>query len=170
MPNAVSDAVSSVMAVRGYQDKPVPDDVIRRIVESGRLAASGGNRQPWHFVVVRERDGLRALGSLVRTGPYTANAAFAIVVAYEKGNPLGVSDASRAIQSMILTAWADGVGSNWTGFAGMDAVRKHVGLPETYDVIGVLPFGYPARPVKGIKKRRPLGEVASAERYGQPFS
>ena len=158
------------MAVRDYQDKPVSDDLIRRIVEAGRLTASGSNKQPWHFVLVRERDGLRALGSLVRTGPYTANAAFAIVVAYEKGSPLGVSDASRAIQSMILTAWADGVGSNWTGFAGMDAVRKQVGLPETYDVIGVLPFGYPAHPVKGIKKRKALGEMASADRFGQPFS
>src|SRR5579871_3269665 len=100
MPNPVFDAVSSVMAVRDYQDKPVPDDVIKRIVEAGRLSASGSNKQPWHFIVVREREGLRALGSLVRTGPYTARAAFAIVVAYEKGNPLGISDASRAIQSM----------------------------------------------------------------------
>ena len=170
MPNTVFDAVSSVMAVRDYKDKPVPDDVITRIVEAGRLTASGSNKQPWHFVVVKDREGLRALGSLVRTGPYTAKAAFAIVVAYEKGNPLGLSDASRAIQSMILTAWADGVGSNWTGFAGMDAVRKQLGLPESYDVIGVLPFGYPAQPVKGIKKRKPLSEVASAAEYGRPLS
>ena len=170
MANSVFEAVQTVMAVRQYQDKPVPGDVIKRIVEAGRLSASGSNKQPWHFVVVRDREGLRTLGSLVRTGPYTANSAFAIVVAYEKASPLGVSDASRAIQSMILTAWADGVGSNWTGFAGMDAVRKQLGIPDSYDVIGVLPFGYPAHPVKGIKKRKALGEVASAERFGQPFA
>lgn len=170
MANSVFDAVRTVMAVRDYQDKPVSDEVIKRVVEAGRLTASGSNKQPWHFVVVKDREGLRALGSLVRTGPYTAKAAFAIVVAYEKGDPLGASDASRAIQSMILTAWADGVGSNWTGFAGMDAVRKHVGLPESYDVIGVLPFGYPAHAVKGIKKRKALSDVASAERHRRPFS
>ncbi len=158
------------MAVREYQDKPVPADVVTRVVDAGRLTASGGNRQPWHFVVVRERENLRALGSLVRTGPYVAAAAFAIVVAYEKESPIGVSDASRAIQSMILTAWAEGVGSNWTGFGGLDGVRQRVGLPDRYEVLAVIPFGYPARPFKGVKKRKPLVQVASAERFGTPLS
>jgi nitroreductase len=103
---------------------------VGRVVEAGRLTASSANRQPWHFVVVRERENLRALGSLVATGPYIAKAAFAIVVAYEKDSPYGVSDASRAIQSMIITAWAEGVGSNWAGFGGMQGVRQKVGLPD----------------------------------------
>jgi nitroreductase len=71
---------------------------------------------------------------------------------------------------MLLTAWAEGVGSNWTGFSGLDGVRKEVGLPDHYQVIGVLPFGYPARRVEGRKKRKALSEVASAERFGSPFS
>ncbi len=170
MPNQVFDTVRTVMAVRDFQNKPVPDDVVNRIVEAGRLTASGSNQQPWHFVVVRERANLQQLGSLVQTGPYTARAAFAIIAAYEKASPLGISDVSRAIQSMILTAWADGVGSNWTGFSGrLDNVRNAFGLPDRYDVVGVLPFGYPARAIKGIKKRKPLQDVASAERYGQPL-
>ena len=71
---------------------------------------------------------------------------------------------------MILTAWADGVGSNWTGFGNVPEVRQHVGLPDTYDVLAVVPFGYPASPVgKGKKKRKPLGEVVSAERFGNPL-
>jgi nitroreductase len=110
------------------------------------------------------------LGALVRTGPYTAKAAFAVVVAVEKANPLAVSDASRAIQSMMLTAWAEGVGSNWTGFSGLDGVRKKFGIPDSYDVIAVLPFGYPARPVKGIKRRKPLGDVVSLEHFGKPLA
>lgn len=170
MANPVFEAVRTVMAVRGYQDKPVPSDVVDRIIEAARLTASGGNVQPWHFVVVRERAHLSELGALVRTGPYTAQAALAVVVAYRKDSRVGVSDASRAIQSMILTAWADGVGSNWTGFGSLEGIRKAVGLPEEYEVLAVVPFGYPARPVKGVKKRKPLGEVASAERFGSPFS
>jgi nitroreductase len=157
------------MAVRDYQDKPVPGDLVIRIVEAGRLTASGSNRQPWHFVVVRERENLRALGSLVRTGPYIAKAAFAVVVAYEKDSAIAVSDASRAIQSMILTAWAEAVGSNWSGFGGLPGVRQAVGLPDRYEVLAVVPFGYPARPVKGVKKRKPLEQVASVERFGTPL-
>src|SRR5207248_3419602 len=96
MPNPVFDAVRTVLAVREYQDKGVADDVVRRVAEAGRLTASGQNRQPWHFVIVRDRTVLQRLGKQVRTGPYVAGSAFAVVVAIEKDNPLAVSDASRA--------------------------------------------------------------------------
>ena len=74
----------------------------------------------------------------------------------------------RAIQQMMLVAWADGVGSNWTGFGGLEGVREWAGLPDTFDVLGVLPFGYPKRKLGlGKKKRKPFNEVVSAERYGR---
>jgi len=167
MTNPVFEAVRTVLAVREYQDKPIPDEVLRRIVEAGHLSASASNAQPWHFVLVTRRDDLRELGRLVAHGPYIAGAAAAIVVAYEKKNPLGVSDVSRAIQSMILVAWGDGVGSNWTGFGALESVRKKVGLPEGFEVLAVVPLGYPKRKLGlGKKKRKPLAEVFSAERFG----
>lgn len=171
MANPVYEVARTVLAVREFQDKPIPDDVLRRIVEAGRLTASSINLQPWHFVVVTNRDGLRELGAMMKTGRYTANAGAAIVVAYERDSDYGVSDASRAIQSMILVAWAEGVGSNWTGFGGLEGVRKMVSIPDRYDVLAVVPFGYPKRKLgKGIKKRKPLEEVASAERFGTPLA
>jgi nitroreductase len=168
--SSVFDVVRTVMAVREYEDREVPDELVRNVVEAGRLTASSINMQPWHFVVVRRRETLRELGAMMKTGRYTAEASAAIVVAYERKSPYGVSDSSRAIQSMILTAWGDGVGSNWTGFGGLESVREKVGLPETYDVLAVIPLGYPKRRPKGKKKRKPLSEVASAEHYGTPFA
>jgi nitroreductase len=166
----VFDAVRTVLAVRQYQDKPVPAEVVRRIVEAGQLTASSINKQPWHFVVVENRERLRQLGNLVKTGPYIAQAPLAIAVAYETASRFGVSDASRAIQSMVLTAWEDGVGSNWTGFGGLEEVRSFLRLPDEFEVLAVLPFGYPANPVgRGKKQRKPIGEVASREEYGTPF-
>jgi nitroreductase len=170
MADGVFDAVRTVLAIREYRDRKVDDDLIDRIVEAGRLTASSMNRQPWHFVVVRDRDHLRELGTLVATGPYIAQASFAVVAAYETDSIFGVSDLSRAIQSMVLTAWDEGVGSNWTGFGGLDAVRKHVGLGDGYTVLAVVPFGYPAKAVGlGRKNRKPLGEVASSEQAGTAF-
>jgi nitroreductase len=122
----VFEAVRTVLAVRNYQSNPIPESVIRRIVEAARLTASSINGQPWHFIIVRERDTLNQLGSLVSTGRYTAQAAFAIVVAIDKSSPYGVSDASRAIQSMVLTAWSEDVGSNWTGWVGIPSRRALV--------------------------------------------
>jgi nitroreductase len=167
----VFDAARTVLAVREYRDEPVPEDIVRRIVEAGRLTGSSQNGQPWHFVVVTDRATLGRLGEAVSHGRYTADAALAIAVAVERRSRFGLSDASRAIQSMILTAWDEGVGSNWTGFTGMDEVRSTLGIPEDYDVVAVVPFGYPKRKLgKGRKRRKPLAEVASRERFGQPFS
>ena len=172
--NPVFDAVRTVLAVREYQDRAVPAEVVERMVEAARFTASSMNRQPWHFVVVEDRERLKQLARLVPTGPYIASAAGAIVFAFERDSPFGLSDASRAIQDVVLTAWAEGVGTNWAGFGNTadkhDGVRRALGLPDTHQVLAVVPFGYPARPVgKGSKNRKPLGEVASRERYGQPF-
>jgi nitroreductase len=165
----VFESVRTLLAVRSYQDRPVPDAVVRRIVEAGRLTGSGMNRQPWHFIVVRDAETLRRLGALASSGPYVAQAPLAIVVATDRTR-FAVSDASRAIQSMLLTAWADGVGSNWVGFGGLDNARALLDIPANLDVLAILPFGYPARPVgRGKKQRKPLGEVAHLERYGRPL-
>ncbi len=169
MANEVFEAVRMVMAVREYQERELPDDVVRRILEAGHLTAGAANRQQWHFVRVRERQALRKLGSLVRTGGYTRSAAAAVIVACDK-NQYAQSDASRAVQSMILTAWGDGVGSNWTGFGGLENVRQEFGLPDTFDVLAVLPFGYPKRKVVGRKIRKPFNEGVSAERFGRPLA
>ena len=165
----VFESVRTLLAVRSYQDKPVPDAVVRRIVEAGRLTGSGMNRQPWHFIVVRDGETLRRLGALASSGPYVAQALLAIVVATDKSR-FAVSDASRAIQSMLLTAWADGVGSNWVGFGGLDNAKALLDIPANLEALAILPFGYPARAVgRGKKQRKPLREVAHLERYGRPF-
>jgi nitroreductase len=167
----VFEAARTVLAVREYRGDPVPEDVVRRIVEAGRLTGSSQNGQPWHFVVVTDRDMLRQVAGAVPYGRYGADAALAIAVAAERRSRFGLSDASRAIQSMILTAWAEGVGSNWTGFSGEEEVRSTLGIPEAYDVVAVVPFGYPARRLgRGRKKRKPLADVASRDRFSQPFS
>jgi len=168
-PKDVVEAIRTLVAVRSYQDTPVPDAVVRRIVEAGRLTGSAMNRQPWHFIVIRDAETLRRLGTLASSGPYVAQAPLAIVVATDRTR-FAVSDASRAIQSMLLTAWADGVGSNWVGFGGLDNVKALLDIPAGLDVLAILPFGYPARPRGGGKKqRKPLREVAHLERYGRPF-
>jgi len=165
----VFEAIRTLLAVRSYRDTPVPDETLRRILEAGRLTASGMNAQPWHFIVVQDRETLRQLGALAQSGPYIAQAPLAIVVAIDNSR-LAVSDASRAIQSMLLTAWSEGIGSNWVGFRGLDAVKSLLGIPDTLDVLAILPLGYPAGEIgQGKKQRKPLSEIAHRERFGQPF-
>src|SRR5579883_2253957 len=165
----VFDTVRTVLAVRQFQDKPVPESVVHQIVEAGHLTASSMNGQPWHFIIVQNKDTLRELGALARSGPYIAQASLAFVVGMEQ-SPFAVSDASRAIKSMILTAWAYGVGSNWVGFDNLAQGNSVLGIPSEIEILAIVPFGYPVDAIsKGQKKRKPLGAVAHRERWGQPF-
>jgi nitroreductase len=166
----VFNAVRTVLAVRDYQDKPIPPDLLRRILEAGRLTGSSMNGQPWHFIVVDDRDTLRRLAGTSPSMSYVARAPVAIVVAIEK-SPYSISDASRAIQSMVLTAWAEGVGSNWVGFLrSLDQVNSILGIPKEIDVLAVLPLGYPKKTLgRGKKQRKPLSQIAHLGRFGQPF-
>jgi len=165
----VFEAIRTMLAVRRYLDRPVPETIVHRIVEAGRLTGSAMNLQPWQFIVVQDRDTLRRLGALARSGPYVAEAPLAVVVAVDRTG-YAVSDASRAIDSMMLTAWSEGVGSNWVGFGGLEKVNALLGIPSELDVLAILPFGYPADRIgRGKKKRKPLRAIAHRERYGQPF-
>jgi nitroreductase len=165
----VFDAVRTVLAIRQFQEKPISEPIVHQIVEAGHVTASSINGQPWHFIVIQDKEVLRQLGTLARTGPYIAQAPLAIVIGMEN-SPYAVSDASRAIQSMILTAWAEGIGSNWVGFENLQQINPVLGIPEEITILAILPFGYPVATVgKGKKKRKPLGEVAHSERWNQPF-
>jgi len=163
----VCEAVRTGLAVRTFQDKPIPSEVVHKIIEAARLTGSSMNGQPWHFIVVQDRAQLRKLGALAKTGPYIAQALLAIVVVIDR-TLYAVSDGSRAIQSMILTAWSEGIGSNWVGFVEMPEVNKILDIPAALDVLAVVPFGYPAKAVgKGKKKRKALSEVVYWEKFGE---
>lgn len=165
----VNEAIRTVLAVRRYQDKAVPPEVVVQIIEAGRLTGSAMNAQPWHFIVIDHAETLHKLGELARSGPYIAQAPLAIVVVIEPTR-FAVSDGSRAIQSMILAGWAAGVGSNWVGYLGFDEVKTLLGIPAGLDVLAILSFGYPLEEIgKGKKKRKPLAEIASRGRYGEAF-
>lgn len=165
------DAIRTVLAVRQFKDTPIPEATVRQIVEAGHLTASSTNGQPWHFIIVRNKETLNQLGKLARTGPYIAQAPLAVVVGIDRESPYGVSDASRAIQSMILTAWSQGIGSNWVGFNNLPNINSPLGIPENISVLAIIPFGYPVKTIgKGQKKRKPLGEIAHSERWDKAFA
>ncbi len=166
----VASAVKSMLAVRAYQDKPIADEVVTRIVEAARLTGSSRNRQQWDFVVVRTRDRLQQLGALASTGPFIAGAALAIAVVVPDA-PVGYIDGARAAQDMMLVAWGEGIGSNWVGNMNKPEIKELLGIPAEKMILTVIPFGYPAKKVgAGRKERKPLAEIAHAETFGVPYS
>ncbi len=164
----VYKVVKTMLAVRDYTERPIADETLHRILEAGRLTASRKNLQPWHFVVVRDRVLLAQLADLTPSGDYIREAALAIVVLLENDRPVTRTDGARAVQSMMLVAWGEGVGSNWVGWLKREEIKELLNAPADYYLLTVLPFGYPAQRIGlGKKSRRALSEIAHAERYGQ---
>jgi nitroreductase len=166
---SVLECVRGRIETREFKSDPVPEAVLQKILEAGRWSPSQRNRQPWHFIVVQERETLKQLGAMAPSGPYLADAPLAIAVATE-GARVPLVDGTRAISSMQLAAWEEGLGSCWVGGVDRDAVKRLLGIPEACELITVLPFGYPTDAAKRLRKRRkPLEQMAHRERYGTPL-
>ena len=165
----VFEAVKTMLAVRSYRDEPIPEEIVARILEAGRLTASSKNQQHWDFIAIREPQTLERLGQLARTGSYIAGAPLAIAVVVPE-KPVGYMDGARAAQDMMLVAWEAGVGSNWVGNVNTDAIKDLLNVPQDRMVLAIIPFGYPAEEIgQGIKDRKPLSAVAHTERFGRPY-
>ena len=128
-------AIASRRETREYADTPLPDDVVHRILDAGRLSGSSQNTQRWEFVIVGNRE---ALAGCVYAPGNVRGAALAVAIAGE-ARPF---DVGRAAQNMLLAAWNEGVGSCPNGVRDAEAAERLVGAP----VLIVLTFGYPAKP------------------------
>ena len=149
-------AIASRREVRDYRDEPVPDDVVRRILEAGRVSGSSKNHQPWRFVVVRSAEQRARLAPTARTPRNVAGAPLFVAIVVDD-HPRAAFDGGRAAQNMMLAAWNDGVGSCPNGFADEAAASELLGVGTDQRLLVGLSFGYPAR------RRRP--ERRSAEEW-----
>jgi nitroreductase len=163
------DTIATHFAAREFKPDKIPDKVFAKIVEAGRLSQSGLNRQPWHFVLVRDPDRLKQVGDLAQTGRYIAKAAAAIIVLVNSKNPLRVIDGTRAAQDMILAAWEEGVGSCWVGNFEEEKIKQMIEAPPELAILSLIALGYPSKHTKGLRKknRKSLQETASEETFGR---
>ena len=142
----VSEAIRLKRAVRKFQDKPLPDDVTRAILNAGRRAQSSKNEQGWQFIAVRDKAILKALSE---TGTYAGHlAGAALGVAILTPNPEGkfqdLFDAGQCAAYMQLAAWELGVGSCIASIYEPEKARQILGFPPQWHLRIALSFGYPA--------------------------
>jgi nitroreductase len=148
-------AIASRRETRDYADTPIPEDVVRRILDAGRLSGSSRNTQKWQFVVVGDHE---AMAQCVYAPGNVLGAALVVAIAGAAGS----FDVGRAAQNMLLAAWNDGVGSCPNGISDAEGAERIAGAPVSI----VLTFGYPAKP------RDPTAHTAeewSARANRRPF-
>jgi nitroreductase len=165
------DAIRARRNVRTYLPDPVPAADLDRIAEAGWRAPSAGNRQHWNFIIVTDREQLKALSTVWRGAGHIAGAAAAIALVipqYDEEHPriVGRYDLGQATYAMMLAAADLGIGTGHSSVGDQQAAREILGVPDDHDVAYLIGVGYPAdRPLKPIVKpdRLPFGEVV---RYG----
>jgi nitroreductase len=151
---------------RFFLDRPLPEEVLRRILQAARMTGSSKNSEPNRLVVVRDRARLAALAALSPYAKFIARSAATIVIAQTQKHEF---DAGRCAQNMMVAAWGDGVGS-CPAHLPEPEVAKLLGIPAALLVNRVIAFGYvdpdrAAAPASVARKRKPLTELVHWETW-----
>jgi nitroreductase len=158
-------AIRTKKDTRAYSDKPIPDDVLHRIVQAGRMAGSSKNTQPCRLIVIKSPEQRAAIAGCGDFAKHLPSAPIAIAVILEPSG--GAFDAGRCAQNMMIAAWAEGITSCPTSMHHAECAREVLGVPEGHSVQILLPMGYPAEaaPERQSRQRLPMDEMIRYERW-----
>ena len=138
--------VLSRRSVRKFKSEPISEEVLTNILEAGRVAPSATNNQPWHFVVVRDKEG-KAACDYQGFNRWVNGAAFVIVGFYRQSEvmieKLSLMDVTIALQNMVVAGWVQGVGSCWMGAFNEPKLKETLNLPVDARLVGAIAFGIP---------------------------
>jgi nitroreductase len=126
---------------RVYQDKPIPEQSLRRILQAGRMTGSAKNLQPCRFVVLQDTPKKNELATCGQFAQHIPSAPLVLAIVLPQGGR--EFDAGRCAQNMMLAAWAEGITSCPVTTHDGDCALRVLGVPQGYRVSIVLAFGYP---------------------------
>jgi nitroreductase len=163
-------------AVRQFLPDPIPQDIVNAVLEVARWSGSASNRQPWEFVVIRNKETLRVLSAVEGYASHLAGASLGIVLvmAGDHGQvEQETYDEGKLSERIMLAAAAYGIGSSigWFRRSGMTDAKASLGIPQERLVRTAISLGYPdedarrARP-KHAQARKSLSDIVHDERYG----
>ena len=161
------DLIVSRRSIRKYENKEISEEVLNQVLEAGRQAPSAVNKQPIHFVVVKDQELSKKFSSMpfnsfIKTAPV-------VVVGCADTKSLltgkwAVVDTTIALQNMVLAAWAHGIGSCWIGAFNEDKVKEALKIPDKWKVVALITLGYPAETPKP-RKKKPLEELFTINHF-----
>ena len=156
-------AIRKRRSVREYTGGPIPKKDLAKIVDAGRLAASGSNKQPWEFIVVTEAE---MINKLKVAALWMEKAAAIIAVVMDPSSRWWLEDGSAATQNILLASTALGYGSCWLeGYTlpREEELKVLLGIPKEKRLLTLIPIGVPVK--WPTKEKKPLEAVIYWERY-----
>jgi nitroreductase len=160
----VFKAIETRRSIRKYQDRPIPDDVLKKIFEAGRLAPSAANRQPWGLIVVRDPETKKAAAKACNDCDYVAKCDVLLVCFGDPEDRWYEIDAAVALENIALTAWDNGVGSCFIGYFSEDYLKSLLHIPSALKVVSCMTLGYPDES-PGARPRKNIDELVFWEKF-----
>jgi nitroreductase len=160
-PEQLLNFIKERRSIRAFQDKPIPEKEIEMILEAGRWAPSASNRQPWEFIVIKNKEILKKIARATGYGWFIREASFAVAIV---GKPRisgkwYVIDTSLVSMNMMLMAWSLGIGTCWIGSMNKEKAKEILGLSQRDYLLTVLPFGYIHGGIPEPTYRNPLNKI-----------
>lgn len=163
----VMKAIMKRRSIRRFKKEPIPDELINKVMEAARLAPSGSNKQPWHFIIVRDAETKSKLG--LHKWAEEAPVVIVCCIDPEEGRWY-IIDGSIAFEHMVLEATSLGLGTCWMGrfYENLgetdERIKKVLGIPNHMRVLAVTPLGYPDETPDPTERKR-FDEVVHHERF-----
>ena len=166
------ECIATKFDVREFnQQKQVPWETKEKILQAARMTGTGLNTQHWRFILIEKRENLALLAEDSTSGKWVSGANFAVIIATNPSHRFHALDAGRALQDMQLAAWDLGVASGIFTGVNEKKLKDDFGIPADFSPTVIVGFGFPASNNSPKRKnRRPLGELAFAEKFGAPLS
>ncbi|HOK56061.1 MAG TPA: nitroreductase family protein [bacterium] len=170
------EVIKTRRSVRNYKKDSIPDDVLKRVLNAARIAPSGNNRQPWKFIIIKDRKIKEKMIALCDGQEFVAESPVLIVacgknIHYNRGRWMGdysvIVDVAIAVDHLTLAARAEGLGTCWIGSFDNEGIKKFLGIPEDVNVVALTPLGYPENPnvFKETKNRKSLEEIICYDKW-----
>jgi len=158
------EAIRKRRSVRDYTGEAIPREDLEKIVDAGRLAATGSNRQPWDFIIVTNRE---MIEKLKIASKWMENAGAIIAVVMDPSSRWWVEDGAAAVENMLIASTALGYGSCWLeGYTlpREEEFKELLGVPEGKRLLTLVPIGVPVD--WPTVEKKPLEEVLHWEKFG----
>jgi len=164
----IIEAIKSRRSIREYKDKPIPKDVLEKIVDAARFAPTARNVQPWEFIVVTRPETLKKMAELAENGRFIASSQACIAV-FCSDTKYYLEDGCAATENLMLAATALGVGSCWV--AGdkkpyCSQINILLNVPATFKLVSLIALGYPSTADSfNVADKRNLKELMHWEKF-----
>ena len=162
----ITELIKYRKSVRSWAKKDLRPETVEKIIDAARFAPSARNCQDWRVLAVDNPDLRRQLADIAGGQRVVGEAPVVLAICGDSSSgemscrmPRSVVDATILIDHITLVAAAEGLGTCWIGSFDQDACRKLLRLPEGWNVVELLPLGYPADPSPVEKSRNSVRDI-----------